>query len=139
MLSITYLSAAFAALTPRELAHIVEQSRCRNAAKDITGVLVYSAGTFVQTLEGPTAAVTELYDDIVGDVRHTEVIEVWRETIMRRTFSTWSMAFKELTEAEAAAVPELRGALATSSPADADLSLSPDVLLRLVDDGAGSR
>lgn len=134
MLSITYLSAASSALTPQELAHIVEQSRCRNAAKDITGVLVYSAGTFVQTLEGPTAAVTELYDDIVGDTRHTEVIEVWRETIMRRTFSTWTMAFKELTEAEAAAVPELHDVLQAPSPTDGDRSLSPDVLLRLVDD-----
>ena len=56
MLSITYLSAASSALTPQELAHLVEQARRRNAEKDITGVLVYSAGTFVQTLEGPTAA-----------------------------------------------------------------------------------
>lgn len=135
MLSITYLSAASSALTPDALAHLVGQARASNAALGITGILVYSAGTFVQTIEGPQAAVSELYDRIVTDARHTEIIEVWRETTMRRTFSTWTMAFKELTPEEAAAVPELHDVLQEPAGApDREPGLTPDVLLQLVDD-----
>lgn len=133
MLSITYLSAASSALTPDQLGRLVTQARRSNAELGITGVLVYSAGTFVQTIEGPQAAVSDLYDRIVADARHTEVIEVWRETTLRRTFSTWTMAFKELTPEEAAAVPELHDVLQDPAPAPGN-ALSPQVLLGLVAD-----
>lgn len=133
MLSITYLSAASSALTPDQLGRLVTQARRSNAELGITGVLVYSAGTFVQTIEGPQDAVSELYDRIVSDARHTEVIEVWRETTLRRTFSTWTMAFKELTPEEAAAVPELHDVLQDPAPTTGN-ALSPQVLLGLVAD-----
>jgi len=137
MLSITYLSAASSALTPEQLANLVTQARASNAELGITGILVYSAGTFVQTLEGPQPAVSALYDRIVSDARHTEVIEVWRETTLHRTFSTWTMAFKELTPEEAAAVPELHEVLQDPPPAAGESTLSPQVLLSLVADEPG--
>lgn len=55
---------------------LLEAARCFNVERRISGLLLYSAGRFVQVLEGPEDAVQNLYATIQQDARHTQVVAV---------------------------------------------------------------
>ena len=75
------------------LQQILEVSRRKNEARDITGVLCYDPTFFMQCLEGPRAAVNELYAEIVQDSRHKDVTLLEYCDVRARQFADWSMAF----------------------------------------------
>ena len=58
---VMYASAALAVFSPRDLAELLAKARARNEACDISGLLVYFEGSFLQVLEGPQDDVELLY------------------------------------------------------------------------------
>lgn len=87
---ILYHSRAAGQPTPAELQDILDWSQQYNMQHGITGLLLYSEGRYVQVLEGPEAAVEDLYAHIQQDTRHTHVETVSRGPGPHR-FSEWSM------------------------------------------------
>ncbi|SPO43039.1 uncharacterized protein PSANT_00723 [Moesziomyces antarcticus] len=79
-----------------EVKSILRASRTNNSRLGITGLLLYRDGTFAQFLEGPAEAVDALYDSIERDPRHHGVIRVLRQSVTKRDFKQWSMAFRDL-------------------------------------------
>lgn len=73
------------------LDEILDQSRKKNPALGITGLLCVSGDIFIQVLEGGRDEVCELYNAIVRDVRHTQVRLLTYEEISERRFGAWSM------------------------------------------------
>lgn len=71
---------------------ILEQSRRNNPLQEITGVLVAHGGWFVQVLEGPASAVSQLLTRIEGDRRNGEFLLLRATPIETRDFGDWSMA-----------------------------------------------
>jgi Sensors of blue-light using FAD len=69
-----------------------------NGKHDITGLLIYSQGTFMQILEGPESAVNALYEDICVDPRHDQVTLITRAMISIRKYAEWSMAVVDTDE-----------------------------------------
>ena len=100
LLQIIYRSTAKGAFDEEELTRILAASREKNAALGITGVLLYSEGTFFQVLEGEAAAVDDLMARIAGDSRHGEIVTIVREPIARRSFADWTMGYAKLTPTE---------------------------------------
>lgn len=90
---IVYVSVACNNPGAPELSALLTQSRRNNAATDITGMLVYHDGKFLQLIEGEEAAVSALYQTIVQDPRHQQVNKVWDAALKARSFADWSMAF----------------------------------------------
>lgn len=95
MRQLLYVSNTSRDFSSAELAEIVTASRLNNAARDITGVLLYCDGGFLQVLEGDDAAVSALYGKIARDPRH------WNSAILLdrqapRVFESWSMGFKKV-------------------------------------------
>jgi Sensors of blue-light using FAD len=74
-----------------DFAAILRASRAHNAQRGVTGLLCHSEGVFVQVLEGGREAVNALYNLIVGDPRHRDVILLAYEEIQQRRFAGWSM------------------------------------------------
>jgi hypothetical protein len=75
-----------------ELAEIFRGARANNGAAGITGALLYYDDWFAQTLEGPEAAVRDLFARIKRDDRHDSV-ELQQEGVVGdRVFSRWAMA-----------------------------------------------
>lgn len=70
---------------------ILESSRSHNLGNGITGVLCYGGGVFLQAIEGGRQAVNTLYNQIVTDQRHTDVVLLHYEEIEERRFGGWSM------------------------------------------------
>ena len=70
---------------------ILTKSRSNNSLIGITGNLIYHADLFLQLLEGPHLAVHKLYETILADSRHADIIKLRDETINRRLFASWAM------------------------------------------------
>jgi len=70
---------------------ILASSRAHNVSNGITGILCYGGGLFLQVIEGGRAQVNELYNALVQDKRHTDVVLLHYEEITQRRFSGWTM------------------------------------------------
>ena len=73
------------------LEEILTKSRSNNPAIGITGNLIYHSDLFLQLLEGPPLAVHKLYQTILADNRHADIVNLCDETFSRRLFASWAM------------------------------------------------
>lgn len=98
MYYLIYVSHATKAMTEGDLLELLVEARNNNLKLDITGMLLYQKGQFMQMLEGDRLAVVELYNDIIKDARHHEVVTIMDGMIEKRSFPDWSMGFKQMDE-----------------------------------------
>lgn len=76
---------------PKAIEGILEASRHHNVAHGITGVLCFGGGIFLQAIEGGRSAVNALYNHLVADARHTDVVLLHYQEISERRFGGWTM------------------------------------------------
>ena len=62
------------------LEDILAKSRSNNPKVGITGNLIYHADLFLQMLEGPHREVNKLYETILADNRHADIIKLRDES-----------------------------------------------------------
>jgi hypothetical protein len=91
LVRLMYASRATDSVDQDALAAILKKSKANNPGVGVTGVLCYSAGIFLQVLEGGRNAVSRLYNHIAADPRHHEVVLLSYEEIGERRFAGWSM------------------------------------------------
>lgn len=96
MLSLIYVSSSVKILNDAELLDILKISRSNNETREVTGMLLYKGGNFMQVLEGPEESVNALMEKIKADPRHKDVSILSREPIQTRQFPSWEMAFQNL-------------------------------------------
>ena len=96
MIQIVYASAAREPFTPEALDTLLSKARIRNTAHDVTGMLLYHTGSFLQVLEGPPDAVQLIFSSIVRDPRHVHTEVLHNQLIDQREFQDWSMGFLEV-------------------------------------------
>ena len=92
MISLVYVSAATRKFDERDLAELLKTSRRNNLAQNVTGMLCFSGGNFMQALEGDDDAVDKLEQTILRDPRHMGMKRIVRVPIEIRQFANWSMA-----------------------------------------------
>lgn len=102
---IVYSSYATRAFNEGELAEILASSVKGNARRDITGLLLYTKGTFLQVLEGKADDIDEVLEIIKADPRHHRFDLLLRHPVKSRDFSQWNMGFRRIQEGEAATLP----------------------------------
>jgi hypothetical protein len=73
------------------LEEILTKSRSNNPAIGVTGNLIYHSDLFLQFLEGPHLAVHKLYQTILADNRHADIVKLRDETFSCRVFASWAM------------------------------------------------
>ena len=91
LVRLMYASRAAESVTQEELVAILKKSKLNNPRHGVTGVLCFSAGIFLQVIEGGRGAVSALYNHIAKDPRHHDVVLLSYEEIGERSFSGWSM------------------------------------------------
>jgi hypothetical protein len=104
MIRLVYLSVATKEMSNDDLLFLLEQSREKNKKVQITGMLLYGGGNFLQMLEGDEKEVRNLYEKILLDERHKDCFLIEEIKISERTFGAWSMGFKHLNPQEAAEI-----------------------------------
>lgn len=97
LLSLTYVSSATELLDLTALSEMLTRFRPKNEVREITGLLLYSGGNIIQTLEGPGETVEATYADICADDRHTDLRVLVREEVPERSFTDWAMGFRHLS------------------------------------------
>ncbi len=85
-------------MTPENISALLLKSKTYNQANAITGCLLYYGDEFIQLIEGDQKTVQDLYQRIIKDQRHTDIIFLGENQITERTFSDWNMAYLNSAE-----------------------------------------
>ena len=101
LISLIYASRATADFHEHEIPELLKQVRVANAKHEITGMLLYIGGSFLQVLEGQPAMVEAVFGKILQDKRHAQITLIAKESILEREFEGWTMSHKTLDPVEA--------------------------------------
>jgi hypothetical protein len=93
MRSLTYISTSHAGFDTH-LACLLPAARRRNDLLDVTGMLLFSGGNIIHTIEGPDRWVGMLFDLFAQDQRNWNVQVMLDRPIEDRTFPDWTMGFR---------------------------------------------
>jgi len=88
-----YISAGTKDFSEPELEAILATARENNGSLNVTGMLLYHEGSFIQALEGEQSVVEGLYQKIGKDKRHVETKVLYRGDVPDRDFKNWPMGF----------------------------------------------
>ncbi len=92
--ALVYVSSAVRLLKHEEIDYLLRRARERNKEYDVTGILLYIGGNFMQYIEGPRDSLDAIYKIIQEDELHKGLILVSREAIDSRQFGDWAMAYQ---------------------------------------------
>jgi hypothetical protein len=81
-----------------EIQDILECANKHNKEHEITGILLYKGGAFLQLLEGDEKDIVDLYGKIASDLRHERPTVVLKQYANERIFKDWSMAFQKVND-----------------------------------------
>ena len=98
--AIAYTSKASRELPPQDLDRLLLEAQSFNEACNVSGVLLYHAGTFFQFFEGPETGVMAVYARIRQATMHNTIVELLNALANERQFASWHMAFCEAPESE---------------------------------------
>ena len=105
LIHLVYVSSATHPFAQSELLYLLEGSRRNNQRTNLTGLLLYRDGNFMQVLEGEELEVMDTHQRISRDSRHGGLITLLNAPIAQRDFGDWSMGFRNLDSAEIRNVP----------------------------------
>lgn len=105
LLRLVYASQATKEMSFNGVLSIIAKSRSANKARNITGMMLYDRGTFLQVLEGTEEVVRALYASIGRDARHHGLKLLLEERTATRLFSGWSMGHSGATLADISGLP----------------------------------
>lgn len=109
---IIYCSKSTTPMQLDDLEDLLEHAQSSNAAKGITGALVYVDGVFLQVLEGDKGSVADLMATIARDLRHDTVTVLREGEIPCAIFGDWNMAYVSATSEQVAQWAGFSGASA---------------------------
>ncbi len=102
--TLIYRSRAVDTMNAQDLTDLLTPARARNAALDVTGIMLFDGVHFVQLLEGPDEAVSHLFDSIRRDDAHKNVVLLMQDQGPARRFGGDAMALLDLRELDPQAV-----------------------------------
>lgn len=95
-----YRSEKASNLPESEIQFMLQKFKEPNTIHEITGVLFYIDGYFIQCIEGTEANVEQLLSNITHDDRNTGLTVLNDITLPERRFPTWWMGFKNMSTNE---------------------------------------
>jgi Sensors of blue-light using FAD len=101
LISVIYASRATEHFHEHEIPELLKQARLANARQELTGMLLYIDGSFLQVLEGQPDMVEAMFAAILLDKRHSQITLIARETILERAYEGWTLIHKTLDPVEA--------------------------------------
>jgi hypothetical protein len=105
LVSLVYVSfASEKHLSENDLGEILKKARENNQKLEVTGMLLYRNGFFIQALEGEETIVMPLYEKIKQDPRHSNVLQIFKSSIKKRGFEDWSMGFQYIENKDLASL-----------------------------------
>jgi hypothetical protein len=95
-----YVSSAAPDISEHDTVKFLNEARKANRKNDVSGMMLYICGCFLQLLEGEATKVDIVCRTIFRDKREMRMI--LREPITEREFPEWTMGFEAVAPLEAA-------------------------------------
>jgi hypothetical protein len=76
---------------PEDFTNTLNTARKCNPAKDITGMLFYDQGKFIQIIEGEQAVLNKLMTKLKSDPRHSNINILIDTETLNRELNDWNM------------------------------------------------
>ena len=93
-----YVSRETGEMTFENLAELLSKARHFNRSREISGLLLYREGCFLQILEGEKGLISQLFERITTDPRHCKVELILLEATDQRYFGQWSLGYCDLSQ-----------------------------------------
>ncbi|MBA3870004.1 MAG: BLUF domain-containing protein [Anaerolineae bacterium] len=100
-----YASSSTRLMQEQDLVAILTKSHENNARLDVTGMLLYRGGNFLQVLEGQEAVIDDLFKVIMQDPRHHQVTLLLKRAVPSRQFEHWEMGFTNIDTIDTSTLP----------------------------------
>ncbi|NER12260.1 blue light sensor protein [Leptobacterium flavescens] len=100
-----YISTEQLAFKEDDLIKLLSVCRKNNRIHNITGLLLYFEGHFIQFIEGDKETVQSLFKKISRDNRHKSVFKITESKSKERKFGNWSMSFPTLNKDKVVGLP----------------------------------
>lgn len=97
MYYLLYASSAVERFSDEQLEALLEVSRRNNETVNVSGMLLYYDGSFIQYIEGEKADVETLFERISLDSRHFGVFVLDKGDISTRALPHWKMGYTSLS------------------------------------------
>ena len=136
LFQLIYSSVATERMAKSKLFKILLAARSGNASLDVTGLLVFVNGIFLQILEGEREVLFTLMKKISSDPRHSNVKVLREMEVDQRRFPSWRMAYVTPSTRELAIWAGLRSTTTVEATLEmlySDPSRIPDVVTRLLE------
>ena len=88
---LVYVSRITEEFSDQDLHAILCASQRNNLLLNITGILVYKNGRFMQFLEGSEFNVLKIFTVIKKDFRHHDIDVIRKKKILKRQYENWRM------------------------------------------------
>ena len=86
LVHLIYVSKARIDVNNDDIIGLLTKAKIKNASRNITGMLLYDSGCFMQVLEGREEDVNQLFASICKDRRHHHIVKIITEAIPARQF-----------------------------------------------------
>ena len=100
LIQVIYVSSAAPDMSEHDTVKFLNEARKANRKNDVSGMMLYIGGCFLQLLEGEATKVDIVCGTIFRDERDMRM--VLREPIAEREFPEWTMGFEAVAPLEAA-------------------------------------
>jgi hypothetical protein len=94
--TICYISNQTEPLSDTDLNALFNYILKNNPPREITGILLFNNGIFLQVLEGEKEVLKILYKSIKADKRHHKILTIFNQPIEKRIFSDYNAGFSIL-------------------------------------------
>ena len=91
--TLCYVSTCIEDLSAKDLEQLFRVNKRNNVKLDISGILIYNNGNFLQILEGHELKIKNLFNKIKLDSRHQDIIPLINMTIDERIFDDYESGF----------------------------------------------
>jgi hypothetical protein len=85
-------------MSDSHLKELLKKAREKNQKVNISGMLLYRDGFFMQALEGELNDIERLFETISKDERHRDVLLIYKKPISQRGFPDWTMGFNKIDD-----------------------------------------
>jgi hypothetical protein len=96
---LVYVSVAAEEMTDDYLKSLLKNARKNNDKLNVTGMLLYRDGFFMQALEGEKDTIQTLFDNVISqDKRHEKTLILCDNVVTQRRFADWKMGFNKISD-----------------------------------------
>ncbi len=100
LIQVIYVSSVATGISEHDTVKFLNEARKANRKNDVSGLMLYIDGCFLQLLEGQAADVDGVCSTIFHDQR--QMRRIFREAVAEREFPEWTMGFEAVAPLEAA-------------------------------------